>query len=381
MRATKDWRQVDGVFPKLATNFDWTIKNPVFALSSGGFLAFVPDSSAATGGVQPRHGALAASGPATPTSTRAPTTTRVFRSSDSVNWSELSSLPGSNGTVSEVSESRGLTVVVGWTGASRDTAMAWSTSDLRTWHATVLPAPANTRAYGIAAGPAGFLAWGLGDTSTEFWVSTDGLNWLSPATSGLPESVIDELYAVPGGYAIKGFLSDRAAVWRSDDGSHWTQAWTGPGPSGLEFYALGPIAKAPDGSYVSFGCAGMAPGGATATPYDLLEWTSSDLIQWTQSARIPAPGWTAGFAAVPGGFVAAGAQPPEGEAGVDMSGPLRVWTSAEGRTWKPLAGFEATGSIEVLSVVGDGTHAVVTYVDSTGGLHLLVGGGLDWVSG
>jgi hypothetical protein len=151
--------------------------------------------------------------------------------------------------------------------------------------------------------------------------------------------------------------------------------------SGMEFYALGPIAKAPDGGYMSFGCACMAPGGPPAVPYDLIVWTSGNLTSWTQSARIPAPGWTSGFAAVPGGFVTAGAQPPDGMAGVEQWGPLKVWTSADGRTWKPLAGFEATGSIEVLSVVGDGTHAVVTYVDSSGGLHLLVGGGLEWVSG
>jgi hypothetical protein len=41
-----------------------------------------------------------------------------------------------------------------------------------------------------------------------------------------------------------------------------------------------------------------------------------------------------------------------------------------------VAVFEATGSIEVLSVVGDGSHAVVTYVDANGNLHLVVGDGL-----
>jgi hypothetical protein len=287
----------------------------------------------------------------------------------------MSILPGENGTVSAVTEADGLIVAVGWTAGSRDTAMAWSTSDLRTWHATELPASAGTRAYGIAVGPAGFLAWGLGDTSTEFWVSTDGANWRSLATSGLPESVIDELYAVPGSYVIRGFLSDRAAVWRSDNGSHWTQAWTGPGPSGLEFYGMGPIARATDGSYASFGCACMGPGGAPSVPYDVIVWTSSDLTSWTRSARIPAPGWINGFAAVPGGFVAAGAQPPEGEGGLDLSGPLRVWTSADGRTWQPLD-TPSTGPIEVLSVVSDGAHAIVSFVAKDGLVSMLVGTGL-----
>ena len=247
---------------------------------------------------------------------------------------------------------------------------------MRTWHATKLPAPADTRAYGIAVGPAGLLAWGFSETATEFWISTDGVAWRSLATSGLPaESPIDELYAVPGGYAIRGFLSDRAAVWRSSDGATWTQAWTGPAPSGMEFYALGPIAKAPDGSYVSFGIAGMAPGGGTSVPFDLIVWTSNDLVHWTQSARVPAPGWTEGFAAVPGGFVAAGAQPAAGDAGVVSWGSLAVWISPDGRTWQPIVGVSVAGPIEVLSVVSDGTHAVVTYVDKDGNLRLLVGTG------
>jgi hypothetical protein len=307
----------------------------------------------------------------------------VFWSSDGASWSEQASLPGKDATVTAVSDTAGLIVAVGWTGAvPEETAMAWTLSDQRTWHAAKLPAPAGEHASGVADGPAGFVVWGYGNPSTDFWVSTDGANWRSLATSGLSaEPAIEDLYAIPGGYAIRGSLSDRDAVWQSNDGAHWTQTWTGPGMSGMEFYALGPIAKAPDGGYMSFGCACMAPGGPPAVPYDLIVWTSGNLTSWTQSARIPAPGWTSGFAAVPGGFVTAGAQPPDGMAGVEQWGPLKVWTSADGRTWKPLAGFEATGSIEVLSVVGDGTHAVVTYVDSSGGLHLLVGGGLEWVSG
>jgi hypothetical protein len=146
----------------------------------------------------------------------------------------------------------------------------------------------------------------------------------------------------------------------------------------MEFYALGQIAKAPDGGYVSFGCACMAPGGGSATPYDLLVWTSNDLLHWTQSARVPAPGWIEGFAAIPSGFVAAGAQPAAGDEGGGRWGSsLSVWTSPDGRTWHPLVGITPTGPIEVLSVVSDGTHAVVSYVDAGGSLHLLVGNGLQ----
>ena len=375
--ATAGWRQVDGVFPKTAANPDSVIPNPVFARWDGGFLAFVQDLSGVPG--RRANGrelaAPASAGPSLPI-TSAPV--RVLLSSDGIEWTPQPDLPTRNATVSATVEFDGLIVAVGSAGVAPDeVAMAWVTSDLRTWQAVTLPAPAGTGAYGIAARSSGFLAWGDAPGGTQFWIAADGYAWQSVAASGLPANAsVDELYSAPGGYAIRGFLSDRAAVWKSSDGAHWTQAWTGPGPSGMEFYGLGPIVTVP-GSYVSFGMAGMAPGGATAEPYDVIVWTSNDMTHWTRSARIPAPGWTEGFAAVTGGFVAAGAQVPAGDAGGGRWGSsLEVWTSADGLTWEPVAVFEATGSIEVLSVVGDGSHAVVTYVDANGNLHLVVGDGL-----
>jgi hypothetical protein len=299
-------------------------------------------------------------------------------SSDGSTWTQQSDLLSKDATVSAVSQSGGLIVAVGWTGdVTNATAMAWSTSDLRTWHATKLPAPADTTAYGIAVGPAGFLAWGFGETSTELWLSTDGIAWRALATTGLWAMGIDELYAVPGGYAIRGSLSDRSAVWQSSDGATWTQAWTGPGPSGMEGYSLGPISKAPAGGYVSFGTAYMAPGGPATVPYDLLVWTSSDMIHWTLAKRIARPGWMDGFAAIPGGYVAAGAQPAAGDAGVVSWGSLAVWTSSDGLSWQRLADISVDGPIEVLSVVSDGKHAIVSILNKAGSTALLVGNGLQ----
>jgi hypothetical protein len=375
--AGTSWRLVDGGFPKLKADFASNQK-PVFALSTGGFLAFMSDGSAVTRDSQSGGDALAAPRSAGSSVAPASLVTRVFWSGDGTTWNEKSSLPTRDATVSAVAESGGLIVAVGWTGdAPAETAMAWTSSDLQTWRATKLTAPEGAGSRGVAAGPAGLLAWGLGEgpTPTEFWVSADGVAWRSLATSGLPAEGVDELYAIPGGYAIRGYLSDRAAVWRSNDGATWTRAWTGPGPSDWEYSMMGPIAKATDGSYVSFGVVAVGTGVGSTVPFDLLVWASSDLVSWTPSARVPAPGWMNGFAAVPGGFVAAGAQPAAGDAGVVSWGPLSVWTSPDGRTWHPLVGIVPTDPIEVLSVVGDGTHAVVTFVDRDGNVRMLVGSG------
>jgi hypothetical protein len=375
--AGTSWRLVSGALPQMIVAQFELFRSPIFALSTGGFLAFVPDMSAVPG--RKSDGRVLAA-PASVGPSVAPTSspTRVFQSGDGSDWSPQSDLPTLDATVSAVTESGGRVVAVGFAGNTPDEIpMAWSTTDLQTWQAATPPTQTSLEARGVAAGPAGFLAWGNGNPSTEFWISSDGVAWRSLKTSGLPtDATVDELYATPGGYAIRGFLSDRAAVWQSSDGATWTQAWTGPGPSGMEFYAMGPIAKAPDGGYVSFGTAGMAPGGAAAAPYDLLRWTSTDMIHWTLSGRIGRPGWMDDFAAVPGGFVTAGAQPAAGDAGVTDYGSLSVWTSTDGRAWQAVRGLPSIAGIEVLAVVGNGQRAVIVCVDQQGNLQLLVGNGL-----
>jgi len=143
----------------------------------------------------------------------------------------------------------------------------------------------------------------------------------------------------------------------------------------MEGYALGPLLKAPGGGFLSFGSAYMAPGGQAVTPYDMLIWTSGDGLSWTKSDRVKSPGWTSGFASLPGGYVAAGSQPSA--PWLESWGPLGVWTSRDGRAWQPLPSLPATGRIQVLTVVGDGAHVVVVCVDEQGHLQLLVGDGLQ----
>jgi hypothetical protein len=204
------------------------------------------------------------------------------------------------------------------------------------------------------------------------------VSWTPLFTSGAPAFTwTDGLYAVPDGWVIRGDLPDRSATWHSADGAAWTQTWSGPGMSrALEYYALGPVFKAPSGGFLSFGVAGMAPGGQPEKPYDTLIWTSKDLLSWTMSARVATPGWISDYAAGPGGYIAAGVLAPGDQNVLPMGSPA-VWTSKDGRVWKAVAGLESMGSIQVLSVVGDGAHVVVVCVDGTGNVQLVVGDGVN----
>jgi hypothetical protein len=377
-----NWRLVSGAFPRMASP-SWAQFQPtVFALTgrSGGFVAFVPSTE---GMASHRAGgavlaAFKTAGPTSPTSW----VTRVYQSTDGVNWSEQAPLPGDAASVRAVAESGGQIVAVGFTGnMPNETAMAWTTSDLLTWHAAKMPVPPQSDTYsdvfGVAAGPAGFLAYGY---AGEFWISPDGLSWTTLAASGLPaEPPVEALYGLPDGWMISGSLSDRSATWQSNrDGTAWKQTWSGPAgggfTSGTEYSSLGPIVRATDGSYVSFGSIGVPTGSPAALPHDMLIWRSSDELSWTKSDRVKSPGWVAGFATSPGGYVAAGVQAP-GDPGTLPWGSIGIWTSQDGRSWKAAAGLPSLDSIEVIAVVGDGAHVVVTCVDELGNLQLLVGDG------
>ncbi len=359
-----NWSLVSGALPGLVKPTWSQYQKTVFALASG-FVAFVPSA-----------GAGASAQPGGPTSWE----TRVYQSVDGIAWVQRSSLPGATDTVTAVAQSGDTIVAVGSTGDTPNTAAAtWTTTDLATWQAIELPTPNPPDTYsdasGVAAGPAGFVTSGYVGTSTRFWISADGLSWTSIAPSGLPTAgPIDALYGVSDGWVIRGFLSDRAAMWHSTDGATWTRSWTGPAPQGLEFYALGPILKAAGGGYLSFGVAGMGPGGPAATPYDRLIWTSKNFTNWAISARVPAPGWVSDYGGGPGGYVAAGVLAP-GDQMVLPAGSVAVWTSRDGRAWKAISGLESIGSSQVLAVVGDGAHVVVVCVDQAGKLQLVVGGG------
>jgi hypothetical protein len=305
---------------------------------------------------------------------------RVFLSADGISWNELASLPSAGATVTDVTESRGTILAVGLvqgSGLASDSAIAWTMSDGHVWHTLALSPEDGSAANHVAAGPAGFLVSGTGPGGFAVWSSTDGMAWHSVAPSGVPSDVDQPvLFGNTTGYVIAQLAQPR--VWHSTDGIRWTETYHAPSLSGLSSYFMGPIVKAPDGSYRSFGSVYTGTGIAVPGPVNRVIWTSPDMTHWTMSGGVEDPGSIDGFASVPGGFVTAGTQPGSAgsSGGLDPLGPLGVWTSSDGRSWKPLPGLSSLPESHVLAVVGDGTQVVIAAVDQAGNLQLLVGNGL-----
>lgn len=345
------WSLVAGALPFTTDTTAGAYQKPIFALPSGGFVAIVPTAAGET---------------------------RVFESVDGLAWHELGPFPTSDAVVSDVAESAGAIIAVGQTqgmGPALDSAMVW-TFDGRAWKTTELSPADGSGAEHVAAGPAGFLISGLGPNGFELWSSKDGASWGSVAQSGIPSDVDQpELLGNAKGYVVAQLFQPR--VWQSTDGMRWTETYRAPALSGLSNYNMGQIIKAPDGSYRSFGSIYTGTGIASPVLGDTLIWTSPDMAHWTLTGSVQSPGWTRAVAAIAGGFVGAGTQPDTAESSVGSThGPLGAWTSRDGKSWQPLAGSSSLPHSEVLSVVGDGTHAVIALVDGQGQLELLVSAGL-----
>jgi len=300
---------------------------------------------------------------------------RVFVSADGISWDELAKLPAGGATVTDITESGATIVAVGWVqgnGPVSNSATAWTMSAGHSWQGIALSPEDGWAADHVALGPAGFMVSGSGPDGIQLWASRDGIGWHSVVPSGIPADVNQPaLLGDANGYVIAQLFAPR--VWHSTDGTQWTETYHAPSLSGLSNYNMGPIIKAPDGSYRSFG--GIYTGTGIASPVlgDTLIWTSPDMTHWTMSGSVKSPGW-GGFASTTGGFVLAGTQ--IGSTGPNALGPLGVWTSRDGRSWKPLAGLSSLPESQVLAVVGDGTHVVIAFVDQAGSLQLLVGDGL-----
>ncbi len=338
------WSVVRGALPGLTG--DQAYWRPIFALPSGGFVAMMGD----------------------------PADVRVFKSADGISWDELANLPSPlAATVSDVTESHGTIVVVGSVGGKPatglDAAVAWTTTDGRTWRTSQLSPADGSQVYQVAAGPSGFLACGDNPEGMELWASADGLDWHSVAQTGIQSAAQPQhLFGTADGYVLAQTFAPR--VWQSSDGIRWTETYRAPALSGLSTYVMDSILRAPDGSYRSFGGIYTGTGIAVPGPVDRVIWSSPDLSHWTKSAGVRDPGEIYGFAAAAGGFVAAGTQH-----GPVALGPLGVWTSDDGRIWKPLAGLSSMPDTQVVAVAGDGSHAVIAAVDDAGNMLLLVGDG------
>jgi hypothetical protein len=298
----------------------------------------------------------------------------VLTSPDGTVWTTQSTVHGS---VEAVAYSGKTAVAVGCSnyggpGDGTNSFMSWTTSDFKTWTSAILPGAASGPecVYNVSRGPGGYVAETFTQTASNlFWSSPDGTSWKRVTTTGLPDKThVDTMFAVAGGYALEGLLTDRPATWFSPDGANWTQTWSGPAPVGYEYYRLGTILQATGGGYVSFGSVDQTSRQPIWTSRDGLHWT---LSQTLSQAEAPGQGQIPNFGKGPNGYVAAIGGYANATAG-SVGAPL-VWTSTDGTSWQPetLPAAVAKMPANYAWVVSDGSHVIIVCVGDAS-LYLLV---------
>ncbi len=216
-------------------------------------------------------------------------------------------------------------LAVGWilqdfSGAS------WRSSDGATWTFTG-GFPTQTLLAAVASNDQRYVAVGRDGNGATAWTSTDALTWQKVASPSFSLSPLrlTSIVAwkggfVAGGYKGNEFLSADAALWSSPDGLTWQRT-----TDAAEFHdaRVWGVAAGPNG-LVAVGQAGPAdaPGAAVV-------WTSSDGRTWSRVPDGPAfhDGRMRAVASVPGiGFVAVG-EDLAGDTGI-------IWVSKDGRQWE-----------------------------------------------
>ena len=212
--------------------------------------------------------------------------------------------------------------------------------------------------YDVATWSGGLVAIGAARDSSGrdravAWVSTDGRTW-TPATVP-PNRLPDETWAVaravtaggPGlvaiGWANVGpDASFRVAVWTSSDGLKWSRVPNAPGlalgAGTVDFPEPGPR----DVAAWSGGLVAVGVGGAAGT--SAVIWTSPDGRTWTPVPDLPdaALRWAYGVAEGPDGLVVVGGS------GVYPEFRAQAWVSRDGTSWAAVS--RPTG-IEMASVI------------------------------
>jgi hypothetical protein len=224
-------------------------------------------------------------------------------------------------------------------------AVAWTSTDGRTWQPNVLPALAGPSIHPLllADGPGGLVVAASG-AGPDLLLSADGVTWTRPAAGAIPSDVIlNDLRSTSDGYLGAGLRFQGATRWQavtlwSPDGRQWAVT---PAPQAATRRSGAGIAERVEtvATTIRAGSTGaVALGRDVVWPGSALWWQSSDGRHWSalptfaplgplacasSNCDIEPGGWLLGdgarLVAVRGGPAAA------------------AWTSADGRSWHPLA--------------------------------------------
>ena len=218
----------------------------------------------------------------------------------------------------------------------------WTSIDGRTWRH--VPTPASFQGAAVtdmAAGPSGILA--IGDTGWDrpwIWSSPDGRQWTreSMPAAAFEGAHLRRVAAASDGWALVGSVggrqpvccaggdpTGRPAAWYSSDGTTWTRASTRTPVTGRG--ELGTLSVG-SGGLVAMEAVGGASRGS-------IQWISSDGRSWVNrpwSFDVPSP--VRPIASDGARMVWAGSAP---------GGPLPLFVSTDGRTWRPL---DPAGAVE-----------------------------------
>ncbi len=279
----------------------------------------------------------------------------IWRSADGVAWRNVPLNPPSVFTpdvgpssrtpfvnVSHLARHGDTFVAVGSIGdydvTSNWTAAAWVSTDAgSTWSRAALEGGANAAIEDVVFGPAGWVAVGVGwsTTGAAVWTSPDGSSWSrlaeqAPFAGGHMLNVV----AAPPGYVAVGVRASLALpappVWTSSDGRHWSQPkFDLPGTNWSESSAVVAVV---DGKARILTSPSISRPDTSVPPTALctLWGSSADGLAWTAIGSFRAD-YVASMVATPGGLMAF--RPYLADSGSWGTAAVEVWTSPDGATW------------------------------------------------
>ena len=181
---------------------------------------------------------------------------RFWSSSDGIDWKPVADDPAAfaNAEVRAIAASGDGFVAVGVVGTAQQpsAAVAWTSTDGRTWSRVDDPSFAGTVAVAVAATPFGGLVAVGSDVDRReavAWTSPDGRHWTkAPGEASRRHSggyvwmtdvvAIGDTVVAVGEY--QGLQRGTATSWVSGDGVGWDQARSAPVQEQGEFYAITP---------------------------------------------------------------------------------------------------------------------------------------------